>query len=352
MNIEIFEALRALEKERGISMDFMLERINKAIVTACKNNYGGNEDVIINLDEEQGIFEVSLLKTVVEEVQDSNREINLRDALKIKKNVDIKIGDQVGVLLNTKQFGHIAAQTARNIIRQGIKDGEKAQIAQEFENKKDSIVIATVERIDNKTGAFTLKIGKAESSLPVAEQVGIQNVKENDQIKVYVADVIMTDKGPKILVSRTHSRFVAKLFENEVPEILDGTVKIKAVAREAGSRTKMAVCSYNPNVDPVGACIGAHGNRINYIVQELGGEKVDLIEYNDNILEFVASAISPAKVTKVEYDRSQTNACIVKVPENQFSLAIGNRGQNVRLAAKLTEYKIDIRSDKNIDNNN
>ena len=276
MNIEIFEALRALEKERGISMDFMLEKINKAIVTACKNNYGGNEDVTINIDEEAGTFDVSLLKTVVDDVEDPYKEISLKEALELKK--DVQVGEQIGVLLNTKQFGHIAAQTARNIIRQGIKDGEKNQIAEEFESKKDSIVIALVDRIDRNTGTFILKIGKAETTLPVNEQLGLSNVKENSKIKVYISDVIVTEKGPRILVSRSHPRFVAKLIENEVPEIHDGTVDIKAVARDAGLRTKIAVMSRNPNVDPVGSCIGTQGRRISAILQELGSEKVELIE--------------------------------------------------------------------------
>lgn len=348
MNIEIFEALRALEKERGISMDFMLEKINKAIVTACKNNYGGNEDVTINIDEEAGTFDVSLLKTVVDDVEDPYKEISLKEALELKK--DVQVGEQIGVLLNTKQFGHIAAQTARNIIRQGIKDGEKNQIAEEFESKKDSIVMALVDRIDRNTGTFILKIGKAETTLPVNEQLGLSNVKENSKIKVYISDVIVTEKGPRILVSRSHPRFVAKLIENEVPEIHDGTVDIKAVARDAGLRTKIAVMSRNPNVDPVGSCIGTQGRRISAILQELVSEKVELIEFNDRVLEFVSNALAPAKVTKVEYDRTQEKACIAYVPENQLSLAIGLKGQNARLASILTEYRIDIKSDTELAN--
>lgn len=341
MNSEIFEALRLLEKERGISMDFMLEKINKAIVTACKNTYDGNEEVIVNFDEEENIFEVDLLKTVVEEVTLPGKEISLEDAKKINKKA--KIGEQVKIVLDTKEFGRIAAQTARNIIRQGIKDGERNQIAQEFQSKQDQIVSALIEKVDDKTGAFTLRIGKAESTLPKGEQIGNEHVKEGDHIKVYVSNVKMADKGPKIMISRTHPNFVRKLFENEIPEIQDGTVEIKSVSREAGSRSKVAVASHNPNVDAVGSCIGPHGTRLGTIIEELGGEKIDLIEYSENPEKFIAAALAPARVVKIEFDSETPNTCTATVPDNQLSLSIGNRGQNVRLAARLTGYKIDIR---------
>ncbi len=341
MNTEIFEALRLLEKERGISMEFMLEKINKAIVTACKNTYDGNEEVIVNFDEEENIFEVDLLKTVVEEVTVPGKEISLKDAKKINKK--IKIGEQVKIVLDTKEFGRIAAQTARNIIRQGIKDGEKNQIAQEFQSKQNQIVSALIERIDEKTGSFTLRIGKAESTLPKNEQIGNETVKEGNHIKVYVSDVRITDKGPKIMISRTHPNFVKKLFESEIPEIQDGTIEIKSVSREAGSRSKVAVQSHEPNIDAVGSCIGAHSNRLNAIIDEIGGEKIDLIEYNENPEKFIAAALAPANVLKIEFDPNSPNTCKATVPDNQLSLSIGNKGQNVRLAAKLTGYKIDIR---------
>ncbi len=341
MSSEIFDALRTLEKERGISMDFMLEKINKAIVTACKNGYDGNEDVIVNIDEAEGIFQVELLKTVVDEVYLPGKEISLEDARKINKKANI--GDQIKIILDTKDFGRIAAQTARNIIRQGIKDGEKNQIAQEFQSKQNQIVSALIERIDEKTGAFTLRIGKAESTLPKGEQIGTENVKEGDHIKVYVSEVKIMDKGPKIMISRSHPNFVKKLFESEIPEINDGTVEIKSVSREAGSRSKIAVFSHNPNVDAVGSCIGSHGSRLSAIIEELGGEKIDLIEYSDEPEKYVAAALAPANVIKVEFDPEVPGVCRATVPDNQLSLSIGNRGQNVRLAAKLTGYKIDIR---------
>lgn len=341
MSSEIFDALRTLEKERGISMDFMLEKINKAIVTACKNGYDGNEDVIVNIDEAEGIFQVELLKTVVDKVYLPGKEISLEDARKINKKANI--GDQIKIILDTKDFGRIAAQTARNIIRQGIKDGEKNQIAQEFQSKQNQIVSALIERIDEKTGAFTLRIGKAESTLPKGEQIGTENVKEGDHIKVYVSEVKIMDKGPKIMISRSHPNFVKKLFESEIPEINDGTVEIKSVSREAGSRSKIAVFSHNPNVDAVGSCIGSHGSRLSAIIEELGGEKIDLIEYSDEPEKYVAAALAPANVIKVEFDPEVPGVCRATVPDNQLSLSIGNRGQNVRLAAKLTGYKIDIR---------
>lgn len=341
MSAEIFESLRLLEKERGIPMDFMLEKINKAITTACKNSYDGNEHVEVLMDEKSGLFEVDLFKTVTENVEFPGKEISVEEAKKINKKA--KIGSEVKIVLATKEFGRIAAQTARNIIRQGIKDGERSQIAAEFQSKKNQIVSALIERIDEKSGAFTLRIGKAESTLPKGEQIGSENVKEGDHIKVYVSDVKVSEKGPKIMISRTHPNFVRKLFETEIPEIHDGTVEIKSVAREAGSRSKISLLSNDPNVDPIGSCIGSRGNRLNTIMEELGGEKIDLIEYSDDPAKFVAAALAPANVLNVEFDPEVPNSCTATVPDNQLSLSIGNRGQNVRLAARLTGNKIDIR---------
>ena len=268
---EVFEALSLLEKERGIPVDFMVDRIKKAIVTACKNSYG-NEDTVINMDPETGVFEVYLRKTVVEDVEEPGKEILLEKAREIDPTATA--GDTVSVHLNTKEFGRIAAQTARNIIRQGIRDGERGQMMQEFQSKHQELVTALVERIDPRTGAATLRIGKAEAVLPKSEQVGGEELKEGDHVKVYVVDVRETEKGPRAMISRTHPDLVKRLFETEVPEIYDGTVEIKAVSREAGSRTKLAVVSHNADVDAVGACIGARGARVSSIVNELGGEKI------------------------------------------------------------------------------
>ena len=337
---EIFEALHLLEKERGIPVDFMLEKIKKAILTACKNSYG-NDDAVINIDDGTDVFEVFLRKTVVEDVADPGREISVEKARELMK--DAVVGDVVSVRLDTKQFGRIAAQTARNIIRQGIRDGERGQMMQEFQSKHQELVSALVERIDPRTGAATLMIGKAEAVLPKSEQVGDESLKEGDYVKVYVVDVRETEKGPRAMISRTHPDLVKRLFETEVPEIYDGVVEIKAVSREAGSRTKLAVLSHNPDVDAVGACIGARGARVSNIVNELGGEKIDIVEYSDDITKFIASALSPANVLSVEPAADGSHACRVTVPDNQLSLAIGNKGQNARLAAKLTGWKIDIK---------
>lgn len=340
MNKEFFEALTLLEKEKGIPADFMLDRITKAISTACKNNYG-NENVEIDMNPDRNKFEVYLKKEVVEEVLDPDKEIYIDNA----KEIDRKavLGGTVKIKLDTKQFGRVAAQTARNIIRQGIRDSERGQMMKEFQSKHQELVSGLVERIDPKTGAVSLKIGKAEAVLPKNEQVGTENVKEGDFIQVYVVDVRETEKGPKAIISRTHPDLVKRLFEKEVPEIFDGTVEIKAVSREAGSRTKLAVISHNPDVDAVGACIGTRGARVSGIVEELGGEKIDIVEYSEDPAKFIAAALSPANVLSVEIAEDGTQACKATVPDGQLSLAIGNKGQNARLAAKLTGWKIDIR---------
>lgn len=340
-NKELFEALTLLEQERGIPVDFMLDKIKKAIVTACKNSYNGNEDAIINIDENKGKFEVFLRKTVVETVSDSGREISLVDARCINPNTSV--GEQVAIKLDTKEFGRIAAQTARNIIRQGIRDGERGLMLREFEDKRQELVSAIVEKIDPRSGAATLKIGKAEAFLPKGEQLITDHLKEGDRIKVYIADVKEGDKGPWAVISRTHPDMVKRMFETEVPEIYDGTVEIKQISREAGARTKMAVLSKDKNVDAIGACIGPKGARVNAIVEELGGEKIDIIEYDDDPVKFIAAALAPAEVLKVNIDAETDNSCTVIVPNNQLSLAIGNKGQNARLAAKLTGWKIDIK---------
>ncbi len=339
-NEELFLALNLLEKEKGIPVDFMVDKIKKAIATACKNNYG-NEDVDVEVDAATGRFNVFLKKEVREEVENPSREILLDAAREIDPLAEV--GGFVGIRLDTKQFGRVAAQTARNIIRQGIRDSERGQMMQEFQSKHQELVSGLVERIDPKTGAISLKIGKAEAVLPKNEQIGGENVREGDHIKVYVVDVRETEKGPKAIISRTHPDLVKRMFETEVPEIYDGTVEIKGVSREAGSRTKLAVMSHNPDVDAVGACIGARGSRVSEIVEELGGEKIDIVEYSDDPQKYIAAALSPATVLKVETAEDGSRSCKVTVPDNQLSLAIGNKGQNARLAAKLTGWKIDIK---------
>lgn len=341
-NTELYEALRQMEKERGIPVDFMLAQIQKAIATACKSNYGGNDDVLINMDPDEGVFDVYLKKTVVEDVaQDANKEISLMDARKISASV--MPGDKVGIKMDPKDLGRIAVQTARSIIRQGIHDGEKGQMLAEYQSKCKEIVTATVEQVDPVTGNATLRLGKSLAVLPKNEQINGEVLTEGSQIRVYILDVKTSGKEPKALISRTHPDLVRRLFESEVPEIFDGVVEIKFITREAGSRTKIAVYSKDENVDAVGACIGQRGQRVSAIVEALSGEKIDIIEYSEDPVKFISAALSPAEVVKVELDQNQERACRVTVPDSQLSLAIGNKGQNVRLAAKLTGWKIDIR---------
>ncbi len=341
-NKELFEALRMFEKEKDIPMDYMLQQIEKAIIIACKNYYG-NENVVFKVDPEKNSFDVKLVKTVVEEVENPNLEISLEDAAKLNKRKKSAPGDELEIPLDPKKLGRIAVSAARNVIRQGIRAGEKGQTLIEFQSKLGEIVTATVERIDPKTGIATIRIGKSDAMLPKAEQVGVENLREGDHVKVYIADVKDSERGPHAFISRSHPGFVRRMFEQEVPEIYDGVVEIKSVSREAGSRTKMAVVSNNPDVDAIGACIGPKGSRVNRIVDELGGEKIDIIEYSDDPAAYISAALSPAKVVGVAITDEEKKSCKATVPDGQLSLAIGNKGQNARLAARLTGWKIDIR---------
>ena len=352
---DFFEALQMFEKERGIPVEYMIEKIQAAIIVAVKRNYSGNEDMLVNIDAKNNSFEVFLRKEVVEEMPDqagfdnaksepklvTDRFMALKDARKIDPTVGV--GDKVNIALDTKDFGRIAAQTAKHVIRQGIREVERSQVMKEFQSRHQELVTAKVERVDPKTGAVTLMIGKAEAVLPKAEQVGDEKFTEGSLVKIYVVDVKETEKGPKATISRTHPGLVKRLFEAEVPEIFEGIVEIKAVSREAGSRTKLAVWSSDPNVDAIGACIGHKGTRVSQIVDELGGEKIDIVEYSEDPQKFIAAALSPADVVFVEMEPDGSHACRVSVPDSQLSLAIGNRGQNARLAARLTGWKIDIR---------
>ena len=342
-NKELFEALRMFEKEKDIPMDYMLQQIEKAIVIACKNYYEGNENVVFKVDPEKNTFDVKLVKTIVDEVENPNYEVTLEQAQQINKRKKFAVGDEVEVPLNPKKLGRIAVSSARNVIRQGITTGEKGRALLEFQSKLGEIVTATVERIDPKSGIATIKIGKSEAMLPKNEQIGLENLREGDRVKVFISDVKDNEKGPHAFISRTHPGLVKRMFEQEVPEIYDGIVEIKSVAREAGSRTKMAVVSSNPDVDAIGACIGPKGARVNSIVNELGGEKIDIIEYSEEPEKYISSALSPADVVKVEIVDADKKSCKATVPDGQLSLAIGNKGQNARLAARLTGWKIDIR---------
>ncbi len=337
----LFEALMLIEKEKGIPAGFMMEQIKKAIVTACKNSHGNNDDVTVQYNKTTNKLEARLYKVVVDEVKDTNREIALENARKI--DAAAVIGSKVGIKLDPKNFGRIAVMTARNMIRQGIRDGEKEQALSEYQSKLKDIVTATVEQIDPNTGNATLRLGKALAVLPKNDQIPGEEIHVGDMIKVYVVNVKTGDRGPRAIISRTHSDFVKRLFEEQVPEIFEGTIIVKSISREAGSRTKIAVCSTNPDIDAVGACIGQKGQRVSVIVSQLGGEKIDIIEYSEDPIEFIKKSLSPAEVLKVDLDPSGEKVCKATVPESQLSLAIGNKGQNVRLAAKLTGWKIDIR---------
>ncbi|MBQ1440560.1 MAG: transcription termination/antitermination protein NusA [Clostridia bacterium] len=340
----IFDALALLEKEMNIPSDYMIEKISNAIRIALKKSNNGNDDIQIRIEPDNKIFSVFIRKTVVEEVKDNGREVLLDVALKYDPLAEI--GSVVAIKQDPKQFGRIAAQTAKHIIHQGIRDVEKEHVAGEFQSRHQEVVTAKVDRINPETGDVIVKIGDHDVVLLKNEQVGNENFEVGDLIKVYVVDVKIGDRTTRTTISRTHPGMVKRLFETEVPEIFDGTVVIKSVSREAGSRTKIAVWSNDENVDPVGACIGPRGSRVTKIVDELGGEKIDIIKYSDDLSEYIAKALSPADVTSVEIIDESARSCRVTVPASQLSLAIGNKGQNARLAARLTGWKIDIRSDE------
>lgn len=345
---DMFLAMQELEKTKGIPMESMLENIKKSIEKACKSNFN-NDDVVFTIDVEKGIFQAYIQKTVVDEVQDPDREVDTVRGREL--DVRAVVGSKVRIAVDTKNLGRISVQNARSVIRQGIRDKEREITLEEFKKKNQEIVTAVVENIDPTTGNASIRIDKSIAVLTKAEQVGLTDLKEGDKVRVYVADVKESEpgkgkgknKGPRAVISRTCNEFVKRLFEMEVPEIYDGIVQIKSITREAGSRTKIAVVSSNPDVDSVGACIGTRGARVAKIVEELGGEKIDIVEYKENPEEFIAAALSPATVIKVEVIDEENRLCKVTVPDSQLSLAIGNKGQNARLAARLTGWKVDIR---------
>lgn len=342
MNEELFGALEMLEKERGISADYLLEKVKNAIAIAVKKDYEVEEEnVSVTMDPVSGVFEVKLLQDVVDEVEDPHMQVSLADAK--AKDKSLEVGDQLVTTLETKDFGRIAAQTAKHVIRQGIREAERSQMYTEMQSKSHEIVTGIVTRVDPVRGIVALEIGKNEAVLPKNEQVPGEILREGERVKVYVVDVAVTERGPRVMISRTHPGLVKRMFEMEVPEVFDGTVEIKAIAREAGARTKLAVHSKDANVDPRGACIGPHGSRVANIVDELGGEKIDVVLWSEDPAEFIAAALSPANVVKVEILPDENKSARATVPDNQLSLAIGNKGQNARLCARLTGYNIDIR---------
>ena len=338
---EFFDALALMGQEKGIPMEYLVEKIKTAIALAVKKDPAGSEESIVEIDPESRKFYVAMRKEVVEEVEDPATQITIEDAVKHDKKA--RLGEIVEIPLEPKKFGRIAAQSAKHVIRQGIREAEKGLLFQEFRSRQHDIVTATVLRSDPKRGIVTLEIGNAEAILPKSEQVPGEELMDGQKIRVYVVDAQNGEKGPRLMISRTHPSLVKRLFEMQVPEIYDGVVEIKAISREAGSRSKLAVSSRDENVDPVGACIGPKGARVSSIVDELGGEKIDVVPYSEDPAEFVSAALSTATVLSVEVVDNDPPSCRVTVPDHQLSLAIGNKGQNARLAAKLTGWKIDIR---------
>ena len=343
MNKELMEALDILEKEKEISKDTLFDAIENSLMTACKNHFGKDENVKVEINRETCDFLVYAEKEVVptrEDVIDDCLQIALEDALVLSKKASV--GDILNVEIKSKEFGRIATQNAKNVILQKIREEERSVIYNQYFEKEKDVVTGVVQRYVGKN--ISINLGKADAMLNESEQVKGEVFRPTERIKVYVLEVKNTPKGPRISVSRTHPELVKRLFESEVAEIKDGTVEIKSIAREAGSRTKIAVWSNNPNVDPVGACVGMNGARVNAIVEVLRGEKIDIINWDENPGNFIQNALSPAKIVAVFADPDEKTAKVV-VPDYQLSLAIGKEGQNARLAARLTGYKIDIKSE-------
>ncbi len=339
-NSEFFEAVRLLSKEKKIAEEGLLEGIQRAIVTAVKRDYNNKDIVFCEIDRDNAKIRVFVRKNVVTEILDPDEDMTVEQAQRFKKNAIA--GDIVEIELETKEVSRIAAEKGKHILRQAIREAEHGQIKEEFQSKNQEIVTAKVSKIDPVTLDAIVEIGKLTEKLLRSEQLPTDNFTEGDIIKVFIADIRDATKGPKATISRTHPGLVRRLLESEVPEIFDGTVEIKSVSREAGSRSKIAVYSADENVDPVGACIGQRGARVNKIVDLLGGEKLDIVRYSENPVEFVAASLAPADVISVTVENEEERSCKVVVPNNQLSLAIGNKGQNARLAAKLTGWKIDI----------
>ncbi|ALP92968.1 MULTISPECIES: transcription termination factor NusA [Intestinimonas] len=342
---EFFAAIAQIEKEKGIPAGYMMEKITQALASAYKRDHeGAGDNIEIKANPETGEVRMFVLKDIVETVDNPAVEMSLEEARRALPHA--QLGDVVRIEVKTKNFGRIAAQTARQVIIQGIREAERDMVYDKFSSKEHEILTGVVTRVDPKSGAANLRINSSseytEAFLAPGEQVRGEAIREGDRLRVYVVEVRRSTRGPQVLISRTHPGLVKRLFELEIPEIYDGTVEVKSIAREAGSRTKIAVWSGDENVDPIGACVGPGGARVNNIVEELHGEKVDIIKYSEDPAQYIAAALSPADVLSVDL-LPDGKACRVVVPDDQLSLAIGKEGQNARLAAKLTNYKIDIK---------
>ncbi|MGM0437453.1 MAG: transcription termination factor NusA [Bacillota bacterium] len=340
MNLEFINALDEIEKDKGISKEVLLEAIESALLSAYKKDFGSKENVRVELDSDQGEVKVYSRKKVVEEVENDNFEISIEKAK--EKDSNYEVGDILEKEVTPDNFGRIAAQTAKQVVMQRIREAERDVIYDHYKRKEGELITGTIQRFhyDN----ILIDMGKTEAILPPPEQIPGEVYEKGKRIKLYIVEVSTTTKGPRILVSRTHPGLLKRLFELEVPEIFDGTVEIKAVAREAGYRSKMAVTSEEKNVDPVGACVGPKGMRVQAVVDQLNGEKIDIIKWNDDPAELIANALNPAEVLKVITDEEAQEAKVI-VPDFQLSLAIGKEGQNARLAAKLTGWKVDIKKE-------
>ena len=342
---EFFAAIAQIEQEKGIKPGYMMEKITQALLSAYRRDHEGvGDNLVIEANQETSTVRLFLKKDVVETVDNPATEISLEEARTALPQA--QLGDVVRIEIKPKSFGRIAAQTARQVIIQGIREAEQGMVYDEFSSKEHELLTGVVTRIDPRNGSVALRIHSGseftDAYLGANEQVKGEHYVEGQRLKVYVVEVRRATKGPQVLISRTHPGLVKRLFELEVPEIFDGTVEIKSVAREAGSRTKLAVWSADPNVDPIGACVGPRGQRVNTIVEELKGEKMDIIKYSEDPAEYIAAALSPADVISVD-PLPDGKSCRVVVPDDQLSLAIGKEGQNARLAAKLTGFKIDIK---------
>ena len=340
MNTELMEALEVLEKEKNISKDTLLEAIEQSLIQACKNHFGKADNVKVSINAQTGDFKVVAEKTVVDLVQDPIMEIALSDAKRADSRYEL--GDIVPVEIKSKEFGRIATQNAKNVILQKIREEERKVLFDQYFEKEHDVVTVVVQRYVGRN--VSINLGKVDALLTENEQVKGEKFEPTQRVKVYVLEVKNTTKGPKVMVSRTHPELVKRLFESEVSEVAEGIVEIKSIAREAGSRTKMAVWSNDPNVDAVGACVGMNGSRVNAVVNELNGEKIDIITWDENPALLIENALSPAKVISVMADPDEKTAKVI-VPDYQLSLAIGKEGQNARLAARLTGFKIDIKSE-------
>lgn len=344
MSKEMLNALDALEAEKGIAKEIVIEALEAALISAYKRHYGQSQNVEVVFDQKKGNIHVYAVKEVTEEVMDSQLEVSLKDAILL--NPAYEIGDKIRFEVTPKDFGRIAAQTAKQVILQRVREAERNIIYNEFSAYENDIMQGIVERQDNRY--IYVNLGKIEAVLSKQDQMANEFYQPHDRIKVYVSKVENTSKGPQVFVSRSHPDLLRRLFEQEVPEVYDGTVEIVSIAREAGDRSKVAVRSFDPNIDPVGTCVGPKGQRVQALVNELKGENMDIVEWNEDPAIYIANALNPAEVTDVIFDTSNPKACTVVVPDYQLSLAIGKRGQNARLAAKLTSFKIDIKSESDM----